>query len=90
MGSVKSNNIEFIPTPEGYVPPDEKFLGKLDDLLFEFFGVKYYPFGLGTETDPHPHSYSYDVKVDDDGTAHINLEIYKVKYFKNSETNNDN
>ena len=31
--------------------------------------------------------YHYEVKVDTDGTTHINLEIYKVQYFKNSETN---
>ena len=54
---------------------DEKFLKKLDDLLFEFFGGH----GIGGKVIP----YFYEVKVDEDGTAHINLEIHKVKYFKN-------
>jgi len=74
MGSIAS-----IPTSEGDIPPDKKFLEKLDDLLFEFFGGQ----GMGGKVMP----YFYEVKVDKDGTAYINLEIYKVQYFKNSETN---
>ena len=71
-------SIESIPTPKGYVPPDEKFLNKLDELLFEFFGRQ----GMGGKVMP----YTYEITVDDDGTAHINLEIYRVKYFENSKT----
>jgi len=71
-------SIESIPAPENYVPPDERFLKKLDGLLFEFFGGQ----GMGGKVMP----YFYEVTVDDDDTAHINLEIYRVKYFENSKT----
>ena len=73
MGSIESTLI-----PKGYVTPDEKFLKKLDELLFEFFGRQ----GMGCKVMP----YSYEVTVDNDGTAHINLEIYRAKYFENSKT----
>jgi len=77
-------SIESVPTPEGYVPPDENFpdenfLKRLEDLLFEFFGRH----SVGGKVIP----YFYEINVDEDGTANINLEIYNVKYSKNSETN---
>ena len=71
-------SIESIPTPEGYKPPDKKFLEKFDDLLAEFFEGQ----GMGGKILP----YHYEIKVEEDGTTYINLEIYNVKYFKNSET----